>query len=291
MIGALGGLAAACLWGSQNALNSRVSRHVEPLTALFFALLAGLVTVLPVAIALGPPVGATPADWLWAGLAAVCAMVGLGCLFAALRRAPLALVLPIASAQGAVAAGLSVLDGESLSPLRATSLLVVVAGILAVAGGRQPANGAPMTGAAMHGAIGAAIWLAIGTCLVIGLELFALGKASAGLGPTFVIVVLRGGGLVVVTATFLVSRRAPRASTPQVGRLALAATLENLGFAAYAIGTTRAGIAVPAVLASQFSVVGALIGVTRFHERLTRRQVAGVVAIALGVAATIATTG
>lgn len=283
MIGALGGLGAAILWGCQNALNSRVSRVVEPATALFFTLLVGLVTALPVALALGTPTGATRGDWLWAALAALCAVVGLGCLFAALRRAPLSIVLPIASAQGATATVFAILAGEPLSALQGAALALVLVGVIVVAGARP---GATQGG----GRVAVAIWLAIGTAVVIGLELFALGQAEAGLGAAWEIVVLRGGGLALVAIAFAARRRVPRGPAPALRRLALAGTIENLGFVSYIIGTGAGGVAVPAVLASQFSVVGALIGVVVFDERLTRRQVAGVVSIVIGVAGAIVTT-
>jgi drug/metabolite transporter (DMT)-like permease len=59
---------------------------------------------------------------------------------------------------------------------------------------------------------------------------------------------------------------------------------EVIGFAAYIIGA-RDGVAVPAVLSSQFAAVAAVLSFVVFRERLTRMQVAGACAIAAGVAA------
>ncbi len=56
-----------------------------------------------------------------------------------------------------------------------------------------------------------------------------------------------------------------------------------LGFAFFALGA-REGIAISAVLASQFGVVAAIAAFFLFGERLTRVQTAGIVAIAAGVA-------
>jgi drug/metabolite transporter (DMT)-like permease len=55
------------------------------------------------------------------------------------------------------------------------------------------------------------------------------------------------------------------------------------GFASYAVGA-RHGIAISAVLASQFAALAALAAYLLFRERITRLQLAGVVTIALGVA-------
>src|SRR5438445_641454 len=55
-----------------------------------------------------------------------------------------------------------------------------------------------------------------------------------------------------------------------------------LGFTSYAFGA-RHGLAVAAVLASQFAGIAAVASFFLFRERLTRVQVTGVVAIVCGV--------
>jgi hypothetical protein len=75
--------------------------------------------------------------------------------------------------------------------------------------------------------------------------------------------------------------RITRAALPLVVASGLA---ELGGFTAYAVGA-RHGIAVAAVLASQFAALAVIAAFLLFAERLTRTQVAGVVAIAIGVAA------
>jgi drug/metabolite transporter (DMT)-like permease len=56
-----------------------------------------------------------------------------------------------------------------------------------------------------------------------------------------------------------------------------------LGLVAYNVGA-RDGIAVAAVLSSQFAAMAAVAAYVVFRERLARVQVAGVVVIAIGVA-------
>ena len=58
---------------------------------------------------------------------------------------------------------------------------------------------------------------------------------------------------------------------------------EIIGFATFTVGS-RHGIAVAAVIASQFAGLAAVAAFFLFRERLARVQVAGVVAIAIGVA-------
>ena len=59
---------------------------------------------------------------------------------------------------------------------------------------------------------------------------------------------------------------------------------EVAGFASYAVGA-RHGIAIAAVLASQFAALAAVGAYLFWRERLTRVQVAGIALIALAVAA------
>ena len=58
---------------------------------------------------------------------------------------------------------------------------------------------------------------------------------------------------------------------------------EVLGFAAYAFGA-RKGLAVAAVLASQFAGIAAIVAFVLFRERLTRLQLSGVAIVGAGVA-------
>jgi drug/metabolite transporter (DMT)-like permease len=90
-------------------------------------------------------------------------------------------------------------------------------------------------------------------------------------------------GVVAVTLPLVAMRRlvVTRAALPLV---VVSGLCEVGGFASYALGS-RHGIAVAAVLASQFAAVAAVAAYVLFHERLTRLQLAGVVAIAAGVAA------
>ena len=66
--------------------------------------------------------------------------------------------------------------------------------------------------------------------------------------------------------------------------LVAAAGAEVLGFASYTLGA-RHGIAVAAVLVSQFAVISTLAAYVLFRERLTRLQLVGVATVIVGVAA------
>jgi drug/metabolite transporter (DMT)-like permease len=71
-----------------------------------------------------------------------------------------------------------------------------------------------------------------------------------------------------------------------VVRLAIVAGIgEVVAFAAYIEASNRIGVAVPAVIASQFTLIAATTGWLVLGERLGRRQLAGAGAILAGVTA------
>ncbi|MEO7979299.1 MAG: hypothetical protein ABI807_00115 [Sporichthyaceae bacterium] len=87
----------------------------------------------------------------------------------------------------------------------------------------------------------------------------------------------------VAIALPLVARRRLTLTRPAAPLVVVAGLCEVLGFAAFATGA-RHGLAVAAVLASQFAGLAAIAAYLLFHERLTRWQVSGVTVVAVGVA-------
>lgn len=73
-------------------------------------------------------------------------------------------------------------------------------------------------------------------------------------------------------------------SRPAIGWCTLGSCTTSVGYLTYIAVSTVHGVAVPAVIASQQSVVAAFVGVLALGERLSRRQVAGGMLIAAAVA-------
>jgi len=67
------------------------------------------------------------------------------------------------------------------------------------------------------------------------------------------------------------------------------ALAQSTGYFAFLVAADSSGISVPAVLASQASVVGMVISFLVLGERLSRRQLAGIAALLTGVALVAAT--
>lgn len=274
MISVVGGLLAALLWGASGAAAAHSSRVIGAASALAWVYVVGLVVSLPAALLSGRP------DFDGRGaaataLAAPLAVSSLYVMYAALRRGPVALVMPIVASQGGVAALLAVATGEALETPAAIGLGVVMGGMYAAM--------RPPRGLASGSYPKVAVALAALCALLSGLALVATARAAAAVGPLWILAALRLAGVLAVTL--------PVAAKSSLGRpgKATAAILfsgvsDTVAFASYAIAAGGGSVAVAAVLASQFAAVSALIGVVRMGERLTRLQTAGIVAILAGVA-------
>jgi drug/metabolite transporter (DMT)-like permease len=118
--------------------------------------------------------------------------------------------------------------------------------------------------------------------LSFGASLYATGQVGTELPLVWAVFPPRVVGVIAIALPIALARRLvlTRAALPFVLASGLA---EVAGFASYALGA-RHGIAVSAVLASQFGAIAAVAAFVIFRERLARPQVAGVAAIAIGVA-------
>jgi drug/metabolite transporter (DMT)-like permease len=115
-----------------------------------------------------------------------------------------------------------------------------------------------------------------------GIGLVGSAKAGEELGALWTILVARAIGVAAIAGPLLATR-----SLPRPGRVwwmvTFSALAELIGFAAF-IGGSENGVAIPAVLASQFAAVAAATSYVVFGERLGLRQRAGAAVIFAGVA-------
>ena len=121
MIGVVGGLLAAVLWGASGAVAGRSSRLIGAEVALAWVYVTGLVVALPIAAATGLP-DFDAATLGWTALAAPTAVGAVYLMYVALRRGPVVLVMPVSASQGGIAALISVALGERLHPLAGVGL-------------------------------------------------------------------------------------------------------------------------------------------------------------------------
>ena len=300
MIAVLGGLGAAVAWAGSSLCSSRSSRLTDPLSVVAGMMLIGLVICVPIMAAQGVPAGLHGTAWLWLALSGGGNIAGLLLTYAAFRTGQVALISPLTSTEGAVAALIAVAAGESLGAVAAGALALATLGVClasikpgqaAVPAGVQPgpagsgpalprssAGEADVPPPAGHARV---VALALLAALVFGGSLYGTARAGALLPSDWVVPAPRVIGTAVLALPLIVTRRLriPRLATPLV---AASGVCEVAGFFSFTLGS-RHGIAVASVLAAQFSTVSVIVAYLLFGERLGRLQLAGVVTVIVGV--------
>jgi drug/metabolite transporter (DMT)-like permease len=276
MLSLVAGLAAAFCWGTATICSSRSSRMLGAETVVAWVMAIGLVILLPVALVEGVPAALDVREGVLLLATAAVVVVSLTLDYAALRVGRLAVVGPIVATEGAVAAAIAVVGGETLALATAALLGVVTLGVVLVSiPAREP-----------HGTRALderrAIVLALVAAVGFGATLVASGHLGRVVGAIWVVLVARAVGALGL-ALPLALRRRLRMTRRALPLVAYSAVAEIGGYLAFIAGA-RHEVAVTAVLASQFAAVSALGGYLLFGERLSRTQLAGVLLILAGVA-------
>lgn len=271
MLAILGGLGAAVAWTATTLVAVRGSRLIDPRSLLATVMTVGLVIALPTAFASGVPhVSGASAAWL--AISGLGNVIGLLCNYSALRIGKVGMVAPITSTEGAIAAVIAVLAGESLSAGIGVTLGVVAAGVALAAN-------AP-SGESRHHDVRAAL-LAGCAALSFGASIYATGKVGQDLGVAWAALPPRVVGVAVIALPLAATRRW-RMTREALPFAVAGGIFEVVGFVSYAFGA-RHGLAVAAVLASQFAGFAAVLAYFFLRERLARVQILGVVTIVVGV--------
>lgn len=295
MVAIFGGFGAALSWAIATLASSRSSRMIGPMSVLGWVMAVGLIA------AIGPALLASPADLGLPQIAGLfvlglCHNIGLLLTYAALSIGRVSIVSPIVATEGALAALLSVMLGESLAVSTALILMAIAVGVVLAAWERRPdedettSAATTMANANRAAQTRRAAILAIAAAFAFSIGLVLSGKlGSSGVPPAWVIVATRTVGVVLIALPLIVTRRF-RLTRPAVPLVIAAGILEALGSGIYVIAAS-ADIAVAAVLSSQFAAIAAVGGFFLFGERLQRVQVVGVVTIAAGITLLSALSG
>ena len=274
MTAVLGGIGTALIFTTATMCASRSTRMIGPNSVLSWVMLVGLAILGPfVAIGSVPP-RLHAGSFGWLAVIGVTNVVGLLLAYRALRIGKVGVVAPIVASQGAVAALIAVAGGESVAPGVGAALVVVVVGVFITAAtgdtteerqARQPL----------------ALAFAIISAICFGTNLYAIGKLGGQLPvawvllPARILAVAAVAAPLAATSKLLITQRA-------VPLVVAGGICEVAGFALFTV-SARHGIAVTAVLASQFSALSAVAAYVLFRERLARPQIAGAATIVVGV--------
>jgi len=276
MLAILGGLGAAAFWTVTTLCSSRASRIIGPVSVLAWVMIIGLVVTAPAAALEGVPANLHGSLLAWLVLSGVCNVGGLLFAYEALRIGKIGLASPIISTEGAIAAVIAVVAGETLGLPRGLALALVAIGIVAVAAGSAGEE------APGHHDVRAALCAGV-AALSFGLGLYSTGRVSKEISLVWAVLPPRIIGTLFVAIPLIISARL-RLTRRAAVLVAGSGLGEVGGYFAYAFGA-RHGIAVTAVLGSQFAVLAAIAAYFLFGEKLGRLRIAGVIVTALGVAA------
>lgn len=273
MLAILGGLGAAVAWTMTTLTAARASKLIDSWSMVATVMVVGLVVATPTAVIAGVPAGLNRHSTTWLLVAGFGNVVGLLFAYTALRIGKVGLVAPITSTEGAVAAVIAVVAGEHLAASEGIPLIAIAAGVALAAAAPGKAEGRRVE-------IQAAL-LAACAAVCFGFGLYATARVGQNLGIPWAVLPPRVVGVALIAIPMAVMRRwrMTREALPYV---VVCGICEVLGFASYAFGA-RHGLAVSAVLASQFAAISAVVGFLALRERLAPIQVAGVATIVVGV--------
>jgi drug/metabolite transporter (DMT)-like permease len=277
VLAVLGGLGAALAWAVATLCSARASRAIGGTATLAWVMVVGLVVLAPALAFSHLPSDLDASAVGWLALSGVGNVAGLLFAYAGLRVGKVGVVAPVVSTEGVIAALLAVATGERLGMPTFATLAVITAGIVLAGVGPEPVADGHAERESRGVLFGAA------AAVAFGCSLYATGKVGHRVPVVWAVLPPRLVGVAVVAIPMAVARRLRRPG--RAAPLVLGAGVgEVAGFVSFTLGA-RHGIAVSAVLASQFAAFAAVAAYFLFRERLTPVQLTGVTAILVGVAA------
>jgi drug/metabolite transporter (DMT)-like permease len=272
----LGGLVAALMWGTATVSSSRASRTVGATSTVAGVMLVGFVVALPIAAFAGVPRNLGLGDIAWLAVSGTGNVIGLLLEYRGLRIGKVGVVAAIASTEGALTAVLAIVFGEHVT--RGTAVLLAVIAVGVVLASIAPDDGERVG----ERRIGLAALFGLGAAVAFAISLYATARVGKVVSVPWILVAARIVGVVAIAVPAAVRGRL-RFERSVLPLVTLSGLCELGGFAAFTFGS-RHGIAVTAVLASQFAALSAIAAYLLFHERLAPVQLLGVATIVVGVA-------
>ena len=268
-------LCAAASWGLADFMGGLKSRRLGVLPVLLWVEGSGLAIVL-VAIAAtgtGLPDGRAVVASVVAGVAGLTA---LALFYRALSIGTMSIVAPISATGVVLPVIVGLATGDTLTAVVAVGLAVTVAGVLLAS--REEAHEIETKGPNRPAAL-----LALGAALGFGLYFTFADVAADG----SVLWLLAIGRLVMLPLMALIAwRQGASLLPPPTDRwqLFLIGTADLAATALYGVATTRGALSIVAVIGSLYPVATILLARALLSERLTKGQLAGVLAALAGVA-------
>jgi uncharacterized membrane protein len=267
-------LTAALVWGLADFMGGVQSRRNALVAVLLVSQVAAAVPVGIAVLVSGdpPPDGAAVA---WAATAGVIGTLGVAAFYRGLAVGTMSIVAPVAATGAIVPVLVGLADGERPGTLQLVGIAAAMCGV--VLASREPEGGKGSADARI--AIGLALVAAAG----LGATYVGIDRATSTAGVPWALLVSRGTQSVLLTAVALAVRpRLPRdrASWSAIVGLGLLDVTAN---ACFAVASTQGLLSIVSVLSSLYPAATVLLARTLLHERVSRAQEAGLLAILLGV--------
>ena len=273
MIALIAGLAAAVAWSFAVSGSARAGRVTSATTVVAWTAIVEAVAAAPWSIGQGIPAVLGGRLLVWFFVAGAASTAGLMLGVKALQTGRIGVTAPILSTEGAIAAVIGLVAGESASAPVIIALAVIACGVLLASIPRSHAPHGPSAGRSGQGP-------AIVSALSFGLGLYGMGRLSAQLSASWA---LWSAGLVGTVAVAVpMAARGTLIPRRARGLVLGAAVAEAAGYFAYVLAAQH-NVAIAAVVSSQFAGIALLASVAA-GERLARIQVAGITAMLVGVA-------
>jgi drug/metabolite transporter (DMT)-like permease len=304
-VGICFGLVASVAWAIANVYIQRSARAMGSLRSMFWGQLVGALLLAP-CFAFWP-LGADSVSLKWLLIGGASSAVAYYALFRAFGGGPVSTVSPIISGWAIVSCLLGVVVfSETIGPIRALGILLVVVGMASVASlsptKAQPAGGTPHPASGWKEPRLQVLAWALASCVSFGVMVVSFRPLGRALGPVGTLLAVWGTQWLLLLPLLLLrllpplfrGRRGailpPRAGRLGVWRLVFAVGFfEVVGFLGIEAGIRYAPIVVVSPVASTSAVVTVLIGHFWLDEEvpvasllLTMVVVAGVMLVGLG---------
>jgi drug/metabolite transporter (DMT)-like permease len=272
-LGALLALASAICYGVADFAGGLLSRRAHYGAIALYGQVGSVVFALAVAAATEPGAPGLP-GLAWGALSGIGTGVGMLFLYRAMSHGAMSVAVPVSAVTGTAVPVLAAVAflGNRPPALSWLGIAVAVPALWLVS--RTAASTGPATSATSDSLIA-------GTGIALQYLALAQAPAHAGMWP------IAAGRLTATLAIlpFALSARAPLRLPPR-SALPAAATGATAALALifYLLATRHQLLAVAVVLSSLYPAIPVLLGIAALHERLTRTQIAGLIAAVAAIA-------
>jgi drug/metabolite transporter (DMT)-like permease len=295
-VGILLAFGTSVCWSLTNVAVARSGQMVGPMRGLLWAeVFGGVLAAFASWMVDGPTQAFTFATAGWLVVAGVSSLAGYLCMFYALARGRLSIVVPVMSGWAVISALLSAsILGQSVHAAQLAGSVLVISGIAMVsrharqvdvpADAHTPAYEA-VTGD-RRGGVPRWVWASLGAALGFGVLIPAVVRVAPATGRLGSVAAVFGTDILLalpLAVLFRVDLRPPpRAALPSV---AMAGLLEAAGFVCISLASARAPLAVVSPLASLSSALTVIYAWVVLRERPHPVALAGAALACAGVIA------